>query len=384
MLLCFNRERKLRTAAGAEREVVRRRQWIDGTIPRSWFRRDETTIVIFQRRTLGPRFARTRLVEWHDIADPAQRKLDDLATTYGIHPLHIEDCRQAGQRAKLATGEEYLFVCLKLFAPEDRDRLACSDLALFMGREFVITVHTGPEPLLEPLHASNGVRSSDDILYHVLDRVVESYLAFAELLDDGVEEMEAQVVDWPCSAVLENVGETRSRLLQFQRVLNATRHIAFQLRHVPNPLIRKDLSPFLRDVHDDLAIILDLIAGQRDRLAAVLDLYLSSVANRTTEATKTLTLLGTVALPALVITSLFWDEHRISGLDQIAVCIPCIVGARCGVDSVSSVVSATRRLPPGRQYRTGCPGGPPPAAPGKARQHARHLKRDSEGPRRCP
>ena len=88
-------------------------------------------------------------------------------------------------------------------------------------------------------------------------------------------------------------------------MLNATRHIAFQLRHVPDPLISKDLSPFLRDVHDDLAIILDLIAGQRDRLAAVLDIYLSSVANCTTEATKTLTLLGTVALPALVITSLF-------------------------------------------------------------------------------
>ena len=244
-------------------------------------------------------------MEWHDIADPAQRKLDDLAATYRIHPLHIEDCRQAGQRAKLATGEEYLFVCLKLFAPENRDRLAGSDLALFMGKEFVITVHTGRAALLEPLHASNGARSSDDILYHVLDRVVESYLAFAELLDDGVEELEAQVVDWPRPVVLENVGEIRSRLLQFQRVLNATRHIAFQLRHVPDPLISKDLSPFLRDVHDDLAIILDLIAGPRDRLAAVLDIYLSSVANRTTEATKTLTLLGTVALPPLVITSLF-------------------------------------------------------------------------------
>jgi magnesium transporter len=219
--------------------------------------------------------------------------------------LHIEDCRQAGQRAKLETGEEYLFVCLKLFAPEDRDRLAASDLALFLGREFVITVHTGPAPLLEPLHVSNGARSSDDFLYHVLDRVVDSYLAFAELLDDGVEELEAQVVNWPRPVVMENVGKIRSRLLQFQRVLNATRHIAFQLRHVPDPLISKDLSPFLRDVHDDLAIILDLIAGLRDRLAAVLDIYLTSVANRTAEATKTLTLLGTVALPALVITSFF-------------------------------------------------------------------------------
>lgn len=244
-------------------------------------------------------------MEWHDIADPAERKLDDLATNYRIHRLHIEDCRQAGQRAKLAKGEDYLFVSLKLLALEYRNRLAVSDLALFLGREFVITVHKDTAPLLEPLRHSNEAQSSDEILYEVLDSVVESYLAVAELLDDGVEKVEAEVVDWPRPVVLENVGEIRSTVLQFQRVLNATRHIAFQLRHAPDPLISKDLSPFLRDVHDDLAIILDLIAGQRDRLAAVLDMYLSSIANRTTEATKTLTLLGTVALPALVITSLF-------------------------------------------------------------------------------
>lgn len=244
-------------------------------------------------------------MQWHDIADPAERKLDDLAANYRIHPLHIEDCRQAGQRAKLAKGEDYLFVSLKLLALEYRNRLAISDLALFLGREFVITVHKDPATLLEDLQHSNEAQFSGEILYAVLDSVVESYLAIAELLDDGVEELEAQVVDWPRPVVLENVGEIRSTVLQFQRVLNATRHIAFQLRHAPDPLISKDLSPFLRDVHDDLAIILDLTAGQRDRLGAVLDIYLSSITNRTTEATRTLTLLGTVALPTLVITGLF-------------------------------------------------------------------------------
>ena len=38
-------------------------------------------------------------------------------------------------------------------------------------------------------------------------------------------------------------------------------------------------------------------------MAGVLDIYLSSVANRTTEATRTLTLLGTAALPSLLVTS---------------------------------------------------------------------------------
>jgi magnesium transporter len=77
------------------------------------------------------------------------------------------------------------------------------------------------------------------------------------------------------------------------------------LRHIPSPLINQELLPFLRDVHDNLAIILDTLAADRDRLGGVLDVYLSSLANRNAEATKTLTLLGTAALPALVISSIF-------------------------------------------------------------------------------
>jgi magnesium transporter len=115
-------------------------------------------------------------------------------TASTLHPLHIEDCRQAGQRAKLAKGEDYLFVSLKLLALEYRNRLSFSDLALFLGKDFVITVHKDSALLLEPLRHSNEAQASDEILYDVLDRVVESYLAVAELLDDGVEELEAQVV----------------------------------------------------------------------------------------------------------------------------------------------------------------------------------------------
>jgi len=64
--------------------------------------------------------------------------------------------------------------------------------------------------------------------------------------------------------MLENIGEARSTLLELLRVLNPTRHIVVQLRHVPSPLINQELSPYLRDVHDDLTIILETIAAIRD------------------------------------------------------------------------------------------------------------------------
>jgi magnesium transporter len=63
--------------------------------------------------------------------------------------------------------------------------------------------------------------------------------------------------------------------------------------------------PFLRDVYDHVARNLDTVETLRDLLTGALDVYLSSVANRTNQVMKVLTILGTIALPALVISGIY-------------------------------------------------------------------------------
>ena len=67
----------------------------------------------------------------------------------------------------------------------------------------------------------------------------------------------------------------------------------------------QDLAPFLRDVYDHLIRNLDLIEIHRDLLNGATELYLSSVANRTNQVMKVLTVFGTIATPALVITGVY-------------------------------------------------------------------------------
>jgi magnesium transporter len=68
--------------------------------------------------------------------------------------------------------------------------------------------------------------------------------------------------------------------------------------------------PFLRDVYDHVARNLDLVETQRDLLSGTMEVYLSSVANRTNEVMKVLTILGTIALPALVVSGFFGMNTR--------------------------------------------------------------------------
>jgi magnesium transporter len=84
-----------------------------------------------------------------------------------------------------------------------------------------------------------------------------------------------------------------------------TRDVAGHLQRSESPFIARDLWPFLRDVYDHVARNLDTVEMERDLLNGSLDVYLSSVANRTNQVMKVLTVMGTIALPALVVSGIY-------------------------------------------------------------------------------
>jgi|GEM_PF-5789836 Mg2+ and Co2+ transporter CorA len=50
------------------------------------------------------------------------------------------------------------------------------DVVLFVGPDFLLTVHRTPVPLLEPLGAAKQELRPDQVLYRLVDTFVESYI----------------------------------------------------------------------------------------------------------------------------------------------------------------------------------------------------------------
>jgi magnesium transporter len=115
-------------------------------------------------------------MKWHDIETADSGQLDDLAAAYGLHALHIEDCRNRGQRIKMDDGGSYLFLILMLPVATEDALFATATLALFVGADFAIGVHETSMRLLESLGERSADLRPDQVLYRVLDGVVESWL----------------------------------------------------------------------------------------------------------------------------------------------------------------------------------------------------------------
>jgi magnesium transporter len=248
-------------------------------------------------------------MDWHQVRDPQDSELDRLAERYRLHPLHIEDCRHRNQSAKLEESRGYMFAVLKTVEIASDGSLALADLDVFLGRDFIISVEDPKQHsargMLDALRpAATGTRA-DQVFYRIIDGVVDSYLPVLDRFNEIIDEMEDQVLDRPTPDTLSRVFETKRSLILLRRVMVNTRDVAGHLQRTESDVIHRDMWPFLRDVYDHAARNLDLVEMQRDLLTGSLDIYLSSVANRTNQIMKVLTVMGTIALPALVISGIY-------------------------------------------------------------------------------
>src|ERR1044071_8145867 len=85
-------------------------------------------------------------LNWYDIPDPASHDLDELAGKFKLHELQIEDTRHPGQRAKTEEHDGYIFTVLKKL--HNTEEVHFHDFCMFLGPDYLITVHKGSDDFI--------------------------------------------------------------------------------------------------------------------------------------------------------------------------------------------------------------------------------------------
>lgn len=258
---------------------------------------------------------------WFDIGDPSSPELDELARRFGLHELDVEDCRHRPQRAKSEERGRYIFSVLKHLCADRA--VSFDDFDVFVGPDFLITVHSEETELLERIRKrglEEKITRLDRMFYVMMDEVVDQYLPMLDSIAEETSDIESAVLEHPQPQMLQRILNLKRKLIEFRRVSTSMREVVNVVMRREGGLLGDDLDPYFRDVYDHLIRTVDLIESHRDLLTGALDIYLSAVANRTNEVMKILTIWGTVALPLVVITGFFGMnlplplQHSVHGL----------------------------------------------------------------------
>jgi magnesium transporter len=252
---------------------------------------------------------------WYQLEDAHDPKLDELARQYNLHPLHIEDARSVDESVKVDSAPRYTFAVFKpvhLVPDPDNpgeEMSSFSSIDIFAGKDFLITISDPSCPTSEQA-LQRARRDGDDehpakLLSLILDTIVDLYFPAIDHFDDRIDDLEDKVFDDPSPAILQSIFAIKRELIDLRRVLVNTRDASLHLQRDPDTIVDAEHQPYVRDTYDHIVRLLDSVETQRDLPNNTLDIYLSSVANRTNEVMKVLTVLGTAALPALAITGIY-------------------------------------------------------------------------------
>ena len=247
-------------------------------------------------------------MSWYALDDPNDPQLDELAAQFQLHPTHIEDCRSNNERLKAEGTDDYLFLILKYIQSVQDGDLIFANVFLFVGRDFLISIRDTPGAaceILQRAQRSGPEQPPSKLLYLILDSIVDSYFVSIDHSDDRIDDLQDSVLDNPSPAILENLFAQKRKLIELRRVLVNLRDACMSLQRESGSIINPELYPFFRDVYDHSLRLLDMVETLRDLLNNTFDVYLSSVANRTNQVMKVLTILSTVALPALVLSGIY-------------------------------------------------------------------------------
>jgi magnesium transporter len=265
---------------------------------------------------------------WFDLAEPTAHDLALLEAEFALHPTAIEDAALVHERPKLEGFDGYHLVVVHA-ATLDAGALALHEIAIFVGRNFVVTIRAHPVFPLDEIERRWTSRGSvphtpAGLLYVLLDVVVDAYHPVTIEYEERLVAIENQVVGPSQHGTVSVLRE----ILGFKRDLVELRHAAAPMRDILSPILRGELGPldpslnaYFRDVSDHVLRTTDQIDAIRDLLNSTLDIHLSSEAHRQSEVAKQLTVIATIFLPLSYITGFFgqnfgWMVNHITDAGQ--------------------------------------------------------------------
>jgi magnesium transporter len=198
----------------------------------------KSTEVSIQRKietVEGKRFS------WIDLQNPDRTDVEELAKKYHFNSLNIEDCMTKFELPKLDSYDDHFFVILHF--PPISPKVGISknsQLSIFLGKDFLVTVHQGDlKPLVDlvDLCKTNSDqqrkerllgKSSGVLLHEIIDVLVDDLLHTSRRIIANLDDMEDGVFD-ETKSVARSIALLRREINKLRRIANPLKRFVLEM-----------------------------------------------------------------------------------------------------------------------------------------------------------
>ena len=227
-----------------------------------------------------------------------------IGAFFHLHPLSLEDVLSSHQRPKIDIYDGYEFIVCKLAHLTAMKKLQHQQLSICLGDNFLISFLERPSEVLslaernlQNPQSKLAQANVDYLAYQLIDIVIDSYFPIISYYSDALDNFEALILK---SSSANFVRE----LQQVKRDLRLLKLYSWSHRDLLNVIIRNEqniIKPeaviYFRDCYDHAIQQLDILESLRETSTSLLDIYLSTIANRLNQVMKTLTVISIIFMP---------------------------------------------------------------------------------------
>jgi len=289
-------------------------------------------------------------VTWVDVEDPGEHEIEMLLEGFGFHPLALEEAAKGNQRPKIAEYKGYiLVVTYGIVSVAGTSQLQVTEVDIFIGRNYAVTIHKDPLPALEEGYrrwTRGGAMLREGVgflVFTIVDSVIDTYFPVLDALEDALDETELSIFSQQQTDNLQDLLTTKRQLATIRRVLSPLRETFSVLLRRDHPILTPNTTIHFQHVYDNILRILDAVDVQRDLVTSSLDAQMTVVSTRLNRTMKTLTIITVVvAAGGLVFGAWGMNFSRVPFSDE-PWGFAAVVGGTIALIGIILVLSRKRR-----------------------------------------
>jgi magnesium transporter len=251
---------------------------------------------------------------WLDLYDNDKTDEAELLGVYfGIHALAIQDAQRERHPPKIEAFDDYTFMLLKGLSAHSKDiDFDTIQLALFVGRRFLITRHSGPSVSVNRLEkilterADVNVSSTSKLALQLCRFVAERYLKILLSLEPRLEELEEVMLESANDSMLAELIKYKSDLKRLRRFATYHEQLFAELKQKKYPCFHDgERSHEVIDVWEKQERILSLSQLYYETASDLIDGYISVASHRLNQIMKVLTIVMAVFVPLSFLAGIY-------------------------------------------------------------------------------
>jgi len=253
---------------------------------------------------------------WLNVERPSPQDMEYLGQRYGFHPLDLDDCLSRTQRPKLDEYEEYLFMVFHFPLFNRAARVTTpSQVAIFLGPDYLVTVHNGDlRPLVrlfrdcktqDELRGELMSKGSAYLLYRILDALVDYCFPILNKIGANIDEVEERVFTQGGRQTVRELSVLRRDILAYRRIVRPQREVILALSRRRHPLLGEEPEVYFGDLGDHMDKLAEALAEYKEIVEGLNDTHNSLSSFQINDVIRVLTIISTVMLPLSVITGVY-------------------------------------------------------------------------------